>query len=514
MIHQTEKQEKSSVTRPPIVVVMGHIDHGKTKILDWYRKTKVVEQESGGITQHIGAYSVDHKGKKITFIDTPGHEAFSKLRSRGARAADIAILVVAADEGVKPQTKEAIEIIQANELPFIVALNKVDKPEAHIDRVKQQLAEASVLVETYGGKVPSVEISAKAGTHMDDLLEVILLIAELENLEAHPEKSAEGVVIEAHRDPQRGNTATLLIVDGTLKKGGTVVIGRSIETAKILEDFLGKNITEAYPSDPVVVAGLTKTPVSGDPFFQCASRHEAEEKIAALPEIVPVAKSALTQPNGTKQVFNIILKADVVGSKEALEESLRKFESPDVGINILRSEVGDINESDVKLAMATKLVTIVGFKVRFDSSVRELARTANTRIVVGEVIYEVLDQVKQVLEDMLPPEIRRTDLGKIKILKVFSTKGGSSSGGKKEGTKQIVGGRVEEGSVKRGAHIEIKRMRELLGRGVISELQRDKVPQDMVEKGHECGMLVDSKTAIEVGDVLEVFEEEVIKRKL
>ena len=498
------KEKTSSTVRPPIVVVMGHIDHGKTKILDWYRKTKVVEQESGGITQHIGAYSVAHDGKKITFIYTPGHEAFSKLRGRGARVADIAILVVATDEGVKPQTKEAIDIIQKNELPFVVALNKIDKPEANVDRAKQQLAEAGVIVESYGGKTPSVEISAKVGTNMDDLLEVLLLLADIEHLEAYPEKHAEGVVIEAHRNPQRGNTATLVILDGTLTKGGICVVGRSLETLKILEDFLGNAVAEAHPSDPVIVAGLAKTPVAGDPFFQCANRAEAEEKIAAMPDEAVAVKSVSLAGEAGKPVFNIILKTDVVGSKEAIEESLHTFETPDVGINILRSEVGDINESDVKLAMATKLVTIIGFKVRYDSAVRELARTANTHIVTGDVIYEVLDQVKHTMEEMLPPEIRRTDLGKIKVLKVF----------KKDGVKQIIGGRVEDGSVKKGALVEIKRMKEPLGRGVITELQRDKVPQETVEKGKECGMLFESKVGIEVSDVLEVFIEEVIKKTL
>lgn len=499
----TESLQKSISIKPPIVVVMGHVDHGKTTILDWYRKTKVAEGESGGITQHIGAYKLEHKGKKITFIDTPGHEAFSKLRSRGAHAADIAILVVAADDGVKPQTKEAIKIIRENKLPFAVAINKIDKPGANIDRVKQELAQEEILVEGYGGNVPSVAISAKTGEHMDELLEVILLLAELEELHADLEKYAEGLVIEAHMDPRRGVSATLLVLDGSLKKQNVLVVGRTAETIKIFEDFLGNSIENAGPSSPVHIIGFTSVPSSGERWQAFKTKGEADKFIADMPK-EEEKENKPREASSEKIIFNLILKADVFGSKEALEEALAKFGTAEVKLKILKSEVGDINESDVKLALATKLVTIIGFRVRTDPAVRMLADGAKIRIITGEIIYELLDHVKEKISEMLPPEIHRMDLGRVKILKIF----------KKSGAKQIIGGRVEEGSIKKGSFAEIKRMKEAIGRAAISDLQQNKVPAPEVIKGLECGMAVDSQTAIEVGDVLEVFEEEVIKRTL
>ncbi len=501
-----EIQKEKVFIRPPIVVVMGHIDHGKTKILDWYRQTKVVEQESGGITQHIGAYEVEHHGKKITFIDTPGHEAFSKMRSRGANVADIAVLVVAADEGIKPQTKEAIDIIQKNNLTYVVAINKTDKPEANIDRIKQQLAEQNILVESYGGKIPSVQISAKTGENMDELLEVLLLLAELENLSADPEKPGEGVVIEAHLDPKKGITSTLLLRDGGLKIGDTLVIGNSVETIKIFEDFLGRSIREAGPSSPVRVVGLTQTPFVGDTFKAFGSKDQAEEfaKTVIREDKKPRLKLTKAEEEEGKPVFNLIIKADVLGSKEALEESLEKIESATIGLSILKSEVGNINETDIKSALATKLVTVIGFKVKVDASARELAERNNIRIVTGDVIYKVLDEVKEKMQEMIPPTVNRIDLGKVKILKIF----------KKEGSKQVIGGRVEDGIIRKGARIDIKRFREIAGVGTILELQRGKQAVEEVAKGSELGILADSKTPIEEGDVLEVYQEELIKKTL
>jgi len=499
---QTQHAEATAKIRPPIIVVMGHVDHGKTTILDWYRKTKVAEGETGGITQHIGAYKLEHKGKKITFIDTPGHEAFSKLRSRGAHAADIAILVVAADDGVKPQTREAIKIIRENELPFAVAINKIDKPGANIDRVKQELAQEEVLVEGYGGNVPAVAVSAKTGKHMDDLLEVILLLAELEELSADPKKYAEGLVVEAHMDPRRGVTATLLVLDGTLKKQNMLAVGKAVETIKIFEDFLGIPIEDASPSSPVHIVGFSGVPASGERWQAFETKGEAEKFTAGLPDAEKKAKTknALSE----KIIFNLILKADVFGSKEALEEALAKFGTAEVELKILKSEVGDINESDVKLALATKLVTVVGFKVRIDPAVRMLADNAKIRIIMGEIIYELLDHVKEKISEMLPPEIRRIDLGRVKILKLF----------KKDGHRQVIGGRVDEGVIKKGSETEIKRLKESIGRATLLELQQNKISTSEIAKGLECGMLVDSATAIEIGDVLDIFEEEVIKRTL
>ena len=502
----TVKQDEGGLAaRPPIVVVMGHIDHGKTKILDWYRKTKVVESESGGITQHIGAYEVKHKDKTITFIDTPGHEAFSKLRGRGAKVADIAILVVAADEGVKPQTKEAIEIIRQNNLPFVVALNKVDKPEANPERVKKQLAEENVLVESYGGKTPLVEISAKVGQNMEELLEMLLLVAELENLTSHPGALAEGVVVEANLDARRGNTATLLVRDGTLRKGDVLVVGDRIETIKIFEDFMERPIKEAGPSSPARITGLSEVPAAGEIFRAFSSKGAAEKYIEGLEAEKKSPPPPHAPASGEEQpTFNLLLKADVAGSAEALEDALKKIKSEPVKINIIRSGVGDINESDVKRALATKMVTIIGFKVGVDASVRALAEQSNVRIITGEVIYELLDETKKKIEEMIPPEIRKTILGRAKILKVF----------KQDGAQQIVGGRVEEGVIKKGVQAEVQRRKENVGRGSILQLQQNKQDVDEVQKGTEFGIMIDSSTAIEEGDVLEIFQEEVIKRGL
>ncbi len=493
--------------RPPIVVVMGHIDHGKTTILDWYRKANVVASESGGITQHIGAYEVQHQDKTITFIDTPGHEAFSKIRSRGVRIADIAILVVAADEGVKPQTKEAIEIIRQSQIPFIVALNKTDKPGANPERVKQELAAESILVESYGGKTPSVEVSAKTGNNMDVLLETILLLAEIQELKSQPEKNAIGVVLETHRDPKRGISATLLVQDGTLKRHDLIVVGRSMETIKILGDFTGLPADRIGPSAPALVAGLSQVPGVGDLFIAFSSKPKAQEYLRQLPPLPAAVKTSVAANAGgetEKPIFNIILKSDVVGSKEAIEESLQQLHSRDVGIKIIRSEVGDVSEDDVKLALATHLVTIVAFKVRIDPSVRELAEKQNIHIVAGDIIYRLLDDAKQQIQEILPPIIQRTNVGKIKILKIF----------KKNGDKQVIGGRVEEGVARKGAVMEILRNKEAVGKGTILQLQQNKHDTNDVSAGNECGILADASIGIQEGDVCQMYSEEKIKRTL
>ena len=513
MNKETEiKKEPKEFVRPPIVVVMGHIDHGKTTILDWYRKTKVVASESGGITQHIGAYEVVQGESKITFIDTPGHEAFSKLRSRGAKVADLAVIVVAADEGVKPQTREALRIAVENDLPYVIAINKIDKPEANPERVKQELAQESVLVESYGGKIPSIEISAQTGTHMDDLLELLLLLADVHHFVAHPESLAQGVVLETERDSRRGVSATLLVRDGTLHKSDCIVIGRYYpEAIKICENFMGKPIAEAGPSSPVRITGLHQTPMVGDLFRAFGTKAHAEAYFATISSVVSETemkasdqKEVMPSDKEKKPVFNMIIKTDVSGSKEALEDALMKLDSDLVGVKILRSEVGDISESDMKFALATKLVTIVGFKVGIDATARILAEHESVRIIRGDVIYEILDEVRAKMEAIIPPQITRTSLGKAKILKIF----------KREGSRQVVGGRVESGVIQKTAHINILRLREVIGTGAILQLQRNKSDAETVEKGSEFGLLVETKTPMIEGDMIEAFLEEVTRQKL
>lgn len=490
-------------TRPPIVVVVGHIDHGKTTILDWYRKSKVVEKESGGITQHIGAYEVEQKGSRLTLIDTPGHESFAKIRRRGVSLADIGILVVAADEGVKPQTKEAIRVLREADIPFAVALNKIDKPDANPERVKQELSQEEVLVESYGGKVPLVETSGRTGQGLEELLETLLLLAELEELASDPSAPAEGVVIETELNPKRGATATVLVRNGTLKRGDAAAIGASAEVIKILENFAGRPADALGPSAPARIAGLGEVPAVGDTLRGFPSRADAEAFIKSLPPEKPLNGQRRMDDAAERKerVFNIILKSDVFGSQEALAEALARLSSPAATIRLLAAGIGDINESDIKLASATRLVTIVGFRVKTDPAARELARAQNIHIVAGDVIYDLLDQVKQAVSDLIPPEVKRIDLGRVKILKVF----------KKENGAQVVGGRVEQGKIAKGAKIEILRMRGLAGAGTIAGLQRERTPVEEIGQGLECGIALESRTPIQEGDELAVYQEEIAK---
>ncbi len=493
---------KKSV-RPPIVVVVGHIDHGKTTILDWYRKSRVKAGESGGITQHMGAYEVEHGGRKFTFIDTPGHEAFPQIRARGAKIADIGVLVIAADEGVKPQTREAIAVLREAEIPFVVVLNKTDKADANGERVKQELAGAEVLVEGYGGQVPWVAVSAKTGEHMEDLLETIGLLAELEGLESDPTAPAEGVVLEIEMNPRRGIAATLLIRDGTLKKGDTLVIGRAAETVKILENFAGKPIDAAGPSSPVRVTGFENPPAVGEAFRAFASRAEAEVFVTGLASDMPEKKSKsavkeLSETEGGRKVFNVIVKADVFGSLEAVRDVLTGLSGEQIVVRILWSGVGDIGEGDVKRAAATRLVTIVGFRVGTGAASRELARAQKIKIIAGDVIYDLIDRVKETIVDLIPAAVRRVDLGRLKALKIF----------KKESGKQIVGGRVTEGKIIKGARFDLLRMREVIGSGTIIGLERERKPADEVVQGFECGLMIEGRGQIEEGDELTVWQEE------
>ncbi|MFY9463227.1 MAG: translation initiation factor IF-2 [Candidatus Sungiibacteriota bacterium] len=505
-----EHEEIKKNARPPIVVVVGHIDHGKTTILDWYRKSKVTAGESGGITQHMGAYEVEHGGKKITFIDTPGHEAFPQIRVRGAKVADIGVLVVAADEGVKTQTREAIAVLREAEIPFVVALNKTDKADANEERVKQELAGEGVLVEGYGGQVPWVAVSAKTGAHMDELLETIGLLAELEGLESDPAIPAQGVVLEAEMNPRRGISATLLIRDGTLKKGDTLAIGCATETVKILENFLGKAIDTADPSSPARVAGLEHPPAVGEAFRAFASRAEAEAFIAGLAQDAEIAEQKgnstakeLSETEGGRKVFNMIVKADVFGSLEALRDALVQLSGEQIVVRILWSDVGEIGEADVKRAAATRLVSIVGFRVGTAAASRELARAHKIKIITGDVIYELIDRVKETIVELIPAEVRRVDLGRLKVLKIFT----------KEKGKQIVGGRVTEGKIAKGARFDLVRMREIAGSGTIAGLERERKPADEVVLGFDCGLAIEGRGQIQEGDELAVYQEEAEKIK-
>lgn len=515
MNKEMNNQNQKIESRPPIVVVLGHVDHGKTKILDYIRKTKVAEKEAGGITQHIGAYQVEvpfkkegdsnhFQNRKITFLDTPGHEAFLAIRSRGAQIADIAILVVAADEGVKPQTKEAFNHIKEAKIPFIVAINKIDKEGANPNMVKQQLAEIGVLVEGWGGQIPVVETSAKTGRGIDELLELILLSAELEGLKASQNKKAKGVIIESHLDPKRGFVATLIIQDGTLKLNDYVVSGSTWAKIKLMENFLGENVIKALPSSPVLTLGWTESPEIGEKFQAVDSKEEAE-KIAK--ETLKIKKPLFLKEFGAekenKKLLDIVFKADTFSSLEAIDEAIKNIKSEEVGYNVIGYGIGNINENDLKMIIPTNGI-VYGFYVGLEDLAKRLAEKEKVRAKTFKVIYELVEELKRDLSELLEPEIKRTVLGKVKILKTF----------KKGVNFQIVGGKVIFGLVKRGFLVDVFRDNVKILSGRLSQLQHNKVDVEEVKEGLECGMKFEGLPQIQEGDILEIYQEEKIKRSI
>ncbi len=529
-----KEQKENLKIRPPVVVVLGHVDHGKSSILEAIKDLKITAKESGGITQHIGAYEIEQGSKKITFIDTPGHEAFSAMRSRGAKVADIAILVVAGEEGVKPQTEEAILHIKKAEIPMIVAINKMDKTEADSEKVKRELVKKDVLVESMGGKVPSVNVSAKTGKGIPELLEIILLLAEMENLKGDISKSAQGVVIESYLDANRGPTATLLLRDGILKRGDILGTPSTFGKIKIMENFKGDFLGEAFPSMPIIVIGFEKVPGVGERFTIFSNIEAAKKGIEGFQKQTPEVLDI--EPG--QRVVNLILKVDVVGSLEAIEEILKELphavgkasgdaqqEKPSaeaelgaepvlnrpaedgtssgVILRILKAEAGDIKESDVKLAIGAK-AKIVGFRVKINPVAKKLAEREKITVMSFEIIYELAQAVRNLLEKRVIFETVRVDLGKIKVLSIFRT----------EKSRQIVGGKVIEGEVKQGALLEIYREEKKVGKGKIIELQRDKKKIKEITKGSECGVLYGGEKKIEEGDILEIYIEERKKGEL
>ncbi len=488
------------ITRPPIVVVMGHVDHGKSSLLEAIKGLKITAKESGGITQHIGAYEVEHQGEKITFIDTPGHEAFSAMRSRGAKVADIAILVVDAEESVKPQTKEAILHIQKAGIPMIVAINKIDKPGANPEKVKRDLMQSNVLVESMGGKIPQVLTSAKEKKGLKELLEIILLVAEMEDLKSNTALPAQGVVVESYMDSRRGPVATVLLRDGILKRGDIILAFPALGKVKSIEDFQGVVREEGLPSMPCVINGFEAVPQVGEKFevypdIESAQKHlERKEK--------RMDGFGMTLIEKDKRVLNIILKADVQGSLEALQEVLKSLPQEKVVLRILKGEVGEIQEGDVRLAQDGK-AKIVGFRVKTNAVAQKFAERENISIMTFDVIYHLAQGVRVLMERKAAPEKTRTDLGKLKVLIVFLT----------EKNRQIVGGKIIEGEIKKGGtQIEVLRNNEIIGRGRPINLQKNKKDIDRAVKGDECGVLYEGDVKIEQGDVLQIYLEE--KKKI
>ncbi|MBZ9572059.1 translation initiation factor IF-2 [Patescibacteria group bacterium] len=501
--------DDGQVSRAPVVVVLGHIDHGKTSLLDRIRKTHIAEKESGGITQHVGAYEIEYQDKKITFIDTPGHEAFSAMRSRGAKVADISILVIDGCKGVKAQTKEAISHIKKSQILMIVAINKIDKPEADPGKVKRELAKENILVESMGGKIPSVEVSAKTGKGVKDLLELISLLAEMENLKGDISKPAEGVVIESYLDDLRGPTATLLLRDGVLKISDIVGTFSTFGKTRILENFQGQPIKTALPSMPVILLGFENVPLVGEKFRVFDEIQSAKDYLQK-PEKRKAGRVFFIEPG--KKVLNLILKTDVLGSIEAIEEVLKNLPQENVILRILKAEAGDINESDVKLAKSAR-AKILGFRVKTNPIAQNLAERERIKIMGFDIIYDLVQGIRQVMERLIKPELVRENLGKVKILVIFRT----------EKNRQIVGGKVIEGEVKKGVLIEIFRpaspakrgeKEEKIGQGKLISLQKNKRDIERAIKGEECGILYEGPEKIEEGDVLLIYIEEKRKREL
>lgn len=499
ILAEEKNSGKNLSPRSPIVTILGHVDHGKTTLLDTIRKASVATGEAGGITQHISAYQTKKRGKLITFVDTPGHEAFAAMRKRGLSIADIAILVVAADDGVRPQTKEVIEYLKEHKLPVIVAINKIDKPDAKPERVKQELAEHGVLFEEWGGDTMCTEISAKNNIHIDKLLENILLLSEVEDFRADHKRDGFAIVIESHLDPQKGPVATALVRTGTLKVGQDVVAGGAFGRLRRIEDWSGKSLERAEPSVPATLYGFNTAPqvndvvqvVSGKSLARTKSKEAIAKKITKI------------QEEDDKKKVAIILKADVQGSLEAIEQILSSIQSDEIALHTISSGVGAITESDVKIAESAHAI-ILGFNSEPTSVAKRMAEGSNVEIATYDIIYKLVEAVKERLASLLPPEIVRTDSGRLSVLAIFKT-------GKHD---MIVGGRVAEGKLLRGSLLEIKRGDEIIGMGKMLNLQQNKQNADEVNQGNECGVVFEGNEKIEVGDTLICYKEEEKRRTL
>jgi translation initiation factor IF-2 len=495
-------KEQKLISRPPVVTIMGHVDHGKTTLLDYIRKTKVAESEAGGITQHIGAYRVKVKDRFITFLDTPGHEAFTRMRARGAKATDIVVLVVAADDGVMPQTLEAIDHARAAKVPIIVAINKIDKPNANPDRVKQQLSQNGIVVEDWGGDVVSVELSAKTGQGVDELLEMILLVGDLLELKANPEGPANGIILESKLDPKKGPLATVLIQKGTLKEGDFFLCGTEVGKVRALFNEFGQRMISASLSTPVVVMGFEKVPSVGDTFIvvkdvekarQIAQfRLEKSKTVSAPPRKVSL-EDLLKKPEEVKE-FNVIIKGDVQGTVEVVEELLRRLESEKIKINIIHKAEGPPSESDVLLASVSNSI-IVAMNVRPLRKVVELAESENVDLRVYNIIYELNEDIKRIVEGLLEPEKKEVYIGTAEVRQTFKIA--------KVGT--VAGCFVKEGKVTIDSRARIIRDGKVIYEGKINSLKRFKEDVNEVKNGLECGISIEQFNDIKVGDIIECF---------
>lgn len=501
--------EANLVNRPPIVTVMGHVDHGKTSLLDKIRQTDVVSGEAGGITQAIGAYQVERNGKKITFIDTPGHEAFTEMRARGAKVTDIVIIVVAADDGVKPQTKEAIDHAKAASVPIIVAINKIDKPEANIERVTNELAEYGLTPEEWGGSTIFNHISCKTGEGIDKLLENIILVSEMEELKANPSRYAIGTVIESKLDKKTGVVASVLVQNGTLRLGDPVVVGTSFGKIRSLKNDKGQEITEASPAMPVEITGISEVPSAGDRFMAFETEKQAKnivERRKARNKEKDTNRTGMTLDDlfgaiksGVKEI-NVVLKTDVNGSLEAIKQSLAKINVDGVKVSVIRGGVGTITESDVVLANASRAI-IIGFNVRPSSSVVDLAKEYSVDIKLYDIIYKMIEDIEKAMKGMLDPEYVEVNIAEVEVRQLFKFS--------KVGI--IAGCYVKNGTVKNGANVRVVRDGIVLANTKIKTLQREKDQVSSVAKGMECGITLENYQDIRENDILEVYELKEVK---
>ncbi|MGE6258792.1 translation initiation factor IF-2 [Heyndrickxia sporothermodurans] len=512
-VYFTEDTDENLIERPSVVTIMGHVDHGKTTTLDSIRNTKVTAGEAGGITQHIGAYQVEVNGKKITFLDTPGHAAFTTMRARGAQITDITILVVAADDGVMPQTIEAINHAKAANVPIIVAVNKMDKPTANPDRVMQELTEHGLVPEDWGGDTIFVPISAKTGEGIDNLLEMILLVSEVEEYKANPNRNAIGTVIEAQLDKGRGSVATLLVQNGTLRVGDPIVVGHTYGRVRAMVNDLGRRVKEAGPSTPVEITGLNDVPQAGDRFVVFD-----DEKTARQVGEVRAQQAVLAQRNETARVsldtlfeqmkqgemkdINIIIKADVQGSVEALAASLQKIDVEGVNVRIIHTAVGGINESDISLAAASNAI-VIGFNVRPDVNAKRAAEAENVDIRLHRIIYKVIEEIESAMKGMLDPEFYEKIIGQVEVRQTFKVS--------KVGT--IAGSYVTDGKITRDSGIRIIRNNVVIFEGEIDTLKRFKDDAKEVSQGYECGITIKNYNDLKEGDIIEAFVMEEVERK-
>jgi translation initiation factor IF-2 len=509
---RAETREADLVPRPPVVTIMGHVDHGKTTLLDAIRSSNLVDKESGGITQHIGAYRVAVKNRLITFIDTPGHEAFTRLRSRGAKATDIVILVVAADDGIMPQTKEAIDHARAANVPIIVAINKIDKPEANAERVKQQLAKENLLVEDWGGKTISVEVSAREKKNIGDLLEMTLLLSDILELKANPKVPAQGVVLEARLDSQKGPIATVIVQQGTLEQGQAFVSGMSMGKVRAMFDEHGKVLKAAGPSMPVEIMGFSDVPVAGDP-FQVMEDAEGAKHVVEFRRSQTKGKEALRAGEGVtldelfKKIeggqakeLTLVVKADVQGSVEVLADVIPPLGTEKVKIKVVHAATGNITEADVLLASASKAI-VIGYNVKPSPKVIDLAKTEGVEIRAYKIIYQLTDDIKKAVIGLLEPVIKESFQGRAEVRKVFQIP--------KVGT--IAGCIVQDGRIVRNAEARVLRAREVIHQGRISSLKHLKENVAEVKKDYECGIGVGGFNDFQPGDTIETFVREKIQ---